>query len=32
MAAGMDTIVVNGQVVRREGVWTDARPGVVVTP
>jgi N-acyl-D-amino-acid deacylase len=32
LAAGMDTIVVNGRVVRREGAWTDALPGVVVTP
>ena len=32
MAAGIDTILVNGQVVRNEGAWTDALPGVVVTP
>jgi N-acyl-D-amino-acid deacylase len=32
LAAGMDTILVNGQVVRSEGVWSDALPGRVVTP
>lgn len=32
LAAGMDTILVNGQLMRRDGAWTDALPGRVLRP